>query len=62
MSLAPAQTAESLRAQIAAKTKWLDDFGQGSRRARPQHEIDQRKHELAALKSALDIVTAVALG
>jgi hypothetical protein len=62
MTLGPAETAISLQAQIVSKTTWIDQFGQGAKRPRPQHEVARARHDLAALKTALNIVQSVALG
>lgn len=51
--------AETLRAQAQSKHWWLNSFSSGPKK-RPDHEIDRKRKDVAALEQASDIVMAIA--
>jgi len=51
--------ADELAKLIYSKTTWLADFSHGSRK-RPDHEIEQKRRELAVLQQAYEDYSAAA--
>lgn len=50
-----------LRKQIESKCWWIDKFGHG-RNARPAHEVEQQRHNLAVLVQAHDLIRDQGVG
>lgn len=51
--LTHAEMADAIGKMVWSKQAWLDDFSSGSRR-RPDHEIETKSRELAALRQAAE--------
>ncbi|MGO7686246.1 hypothetical protein ACC696_16505 [Rhizobium ruizarguesonis] len=46
----PAEMIAWLDRRIASAMTWLDDHGKGSKRPRPQHEIETKEYDIARLE------------
>ncbi|TBB27311.1 hypothetical protein ELH48_09180 [Rhizobium ruizarguesonis] len=46
----PQEMIQWLDRRIASAMTWLDDHGKGSKRPRPQHEIETKEYDIARLE------------